>query len=170
MNTNLNNLLTDFTNSSTIIELQPQWFDRALEISENLHNQSRQFNLYLQALALFSFESWIGLREPNLILNKTESSVLKPDLANILDVTCNVEIGNFKVCLIPTIDALDSEILIPRYVVDIPEFTAHFYVLVEIEEELELSLIRGFLELDRLIANKQIFSLDIDWNYAVPSN
>ena len=170
MNTNLNNLLTDFTNSSTIIELQPQWFDRALEISENLHNQSRQFNLYLQALALFSFESWIGLREPNLILNKTESSVLKPDLANILDVTCNVEIGNFKVCLIPTIDALDSEILIPRYVVDIPEFNAHFYVLVEIDEELELSLIRGFLELDRLIANKTNFSLDIDWNYAVPSS
>lgn len=170
MNTNLNNPLTDFTNSSTIIELQPQWFDRALKISEDLHNQSRQFNLYFQALALFSFESWISLREPNLVINKTESSVLKPDLANILDVTCNVEIGNFKVCLIPTIDALDSEILIPRYVVDIPEFTAHFYVLVEIDEELELSLIRGFLDLDRLIANKTNFSLDIDWNYAVPSS
>ena len=110
------------------------------------------------------------MREPNLVINTTVSSVFKPELANIIDVTCNVEIGNFKVCLIPTIYALDSEIIIPRYVVDIPELTAHFYVIVEIDEELELGFIRGFLDLNRLVDNKTNFPLDIDCNYAVPSN
>lgn len=168
MNTQLNNSLTDFTNSSTIIELQPQWLDRALTVSQNLHNRSRQFNLYLQILALFSFESWLNLREPNLAVNITESSVFKPELANVLDVTYNIQVGDFKVCLIPTIDASDSEIIIPKYVVNIPEFTAHFYVIVEIDEELELSFIKGFIDRDILIANQANYPLDIDWNYAVP--
>ncbi len=170
MNKNLNSVLTDFTNSSTIIDLQPQWFDRALKISESLHNQSRRFNLYLQALALFSFESWLYLREPNLGINIAKSSVFKPGLANILDVVYNIQVGNFKICLIPTIDGLDSEITIPRYVVDIPEFTAHFYVLVEIDEELELVFIRRFIDYNYLVTNKTNYPLDIDWNYAVPAN
>ncbi|MDJ0575124.1 MAG: DUF1822 family protein [Xenococcaceae cyanobacterium MO_234.B1] len=170
MNTNLNNLLTDFTNSSAIIELQPQWLERALTIGDNLHNQSRQFNLYLQALALFSFEYWIHSREPNLAINLANSSVFKPELANIIDAICNVQVEDFKICLIPTVDLSDSEITIPRYVVDIPEFVAHFYVIVEINEELEFGFIRGFIDYDRLVANKKKFPLDIDWNYAIPSS
>ena len=170
MDTNLNYLLSDFTNLSTTIDLQPQWLDRALTISENLDNRSRQFNLYLQALALFSCESWIQLREPSLAVNIAESSVFKPELANVIDVVCNLQVGDFKVCLIPTIIDNDPETIIPRYVVDIPEFVAHFYIIVEIDEELELSFIRGFIPYDRLIANKNNYPLDIDWNYAVPSS
>ncbi|MDJ0535236.1 MAG: DUF1822 family protein [Xenococcaceae cyanobacterium MO_207.B15] len=170
MNSNFNHLLTDFTNSSTMIELQPQWLDRALTISENLHNPSRQFNLYLQALALFSFESWIHAREPNLAINIATSSVFKPELANIIDVICNLQVGDFKVCLIPTLDYSDSEITIPRYVIDIPEFVAHFYVIVEIDEELELGFIRGFVDFERLVANQTNYPLDIDWNYALSSS
>lgn len=170
MNTNLNNLLADFTNSSTMIELQTQWLDRALTISENSYNRSRQFNLYLQSLALFSFEYWIHAREPNLAINIANSSVFKPEVANIIDVICDLQVGDFKVCLIPTISNDDSEIIIPRYVVDTPEFAAHFYVIVEIDEELELSFIRGFINRDRLIDNKPNYPLDIDWNYAVPAS
>ena len=169
MNTNFDNILTDFTNSSAIIELQPQWLERALTIGDNLHNQSRQFNLYLQALALFSFEYWIHSREPNLAINLANSSVFKPELANIVDAICNLQVGDFKICLIPTVDLSDSEIIIPRYVVDIPEFVAHFYVIVEIDEELELGFIRGFIDYNHLIVNKSNYPLDIDWNYAVPS-
>ena len=168
MNRILDNPLTNFTNSSTVIELQPQWLERSLTISEDLHNQSRQYNLYLQAVALFVFEFWIHLREPNLVINIAESSVFHPEIANIIDVICNVKIGDFKLCLIPTLDASDSEVIIPRYVVDIPEFAAHFYVLIEIDEELELGLIKGFLDGDRLQTNKNNYPLDIDWNYAVP--
>ena len=124
--------------------------------------------MYLQALALFSFEYWIHSREPNLAINLANSSVFKPELANIIDVICDLQVGDFKVCLIPTISNDDSEIIIPRYVVDIPEFTAHFYVIVEIDEELELGFIRGFIDYDRLLANKANYLLDIDWNYAVP--
>ena len=170
MDKNLNSLLTNFTNSSTIIDLQPQWFDRAVKISESLHNPSRQFNLYLQALALFSFESWLHLRSPNLGVDIAKSSVFKPELANFLDVTGKVKVENFTVCLIPTLDTIDSEITIPRYVVDIPEFTAHFYVIVEIDEELEFGFIRRFIDYNCLVANKTNYPLDIDWNYAVPAN
>lgn len=170
MYTDLNNPLIDFTNSSAIIELEQQWLDRALALSENLHNRSRQFNLYLQALALFSFESWIHLREPNLVINLANSSVFKPELANIIDVVCNVQVGDFKICLIPILDDGDSEIIIPRYVVDVPEFTAHFYVLVEIDEELEIAIIREFIDYDRLMVNKANYVLDSDWNYVVPNS
>ncbi|MDJ0687219.1 MAG: DUF1822 family protein [Xenococcaceae cyanobacterium MO_188.B32] len=170
MNTGLNNLLTDFINSSAIVELQPQWLDRALTISENSSNYSRQFNLYLQALALFSFESWLQVREPNLAIALADSSIFKPELANIIDVICDLQVGDFKVCLIPIISDSEPEITIPRYVVDLPEFTAHFYVIVEIDEELELSFIKKFIDRDRLIANKPNYPLDIDWNYAVPTS
>ena len=161
-------MLTDFTNSSAIIELKQQWLERALIISNNLHNRSRQFNLYLQALALFSFESWLDWREPSLAINLENSSVFKPELANLIDVVCNLQVRDFKVCLIPTLDDSNSEIIIPRYVLDIAELVAHFYVIVEIDEELEVVFIKGFIDFEHLLAHKNNYPLSIDWNYTVP--
>ena len=169
MNTNIDNLSADFSVNNTMIDLEQEWLDRALAIGKNSHNITRKFNWYLQALALFTFESWLSIREPTLNINLAEASIFKSEIANILDVVCHVWVGDFCLCIIPSLDAGEPEVTIPRYVIDIPEFTAHFYVLVEVDEELETGLIKGFIDYNRLSDYKSRYFLDKDWNYAVPS-
>ena len=164
----MNNLLRDFSDSSAAIDLEPQWIERALSIGQNSNNFTRKFNLYLQTLTLFCFESWLSTREPSLSVHVADASIFKTELANILDVVWNFQVGDFKVCLIPTLDASEAEITIPRYVIDIPEFTANFYVLVEIDEDLEIGSIKGFIDYNHLSDYKNYYTLESDWNYAVP--
>ena len=166
---NPNNLLSNFLASSSVIDLQPSWIERALNIGKTSHNSQRQFNLYLQALSLFAFESWLSGREPNLLVNLAEASIFKPEISNIVDAVCNVQVGDFRVCLIPTLDARETEVFISRYVIDIPEFTAHFYVLVEIDEDIEICSIKGFINYNDLSQYYSNYPLERDWNYAVPS-
>ncbi|HEY9296875.1 MAG TPA: DUF1822 family protein, partial [Phormidium sp.] len=87
---------------------------------------------------------------------------------NAIDAVFNLRVGEFKVCLIPTITLTDKEVTIPRAVVDLPEFTAHFYVVIGIEEELEVAAIRGFVRHDQMMNYLPQLEPEADWNYQIP--
>jgi hypothetical protein len=53
-------------------------------------------------------------------------------------------------------------------VLDLPEFTAHFYVVIGIEEDLEIAAIRGFLRYDQLVNYQSELQPEVDWNYHLP--
>ncbi|MEP0856094.1 DUF1822 family protein [Trichocoleus sp. DQ-U1] len=150
------------------IPLESEQLDQAVELSNQVGNEDRKWQIYLQALSLFSFEEWLRKREPEIFLYRERSSVFQPQYANAIDAVFNLRISEFKVCLIPTITLTDKEVTTPRAVVDIPEFTAHFYIVIGIEEDLGIAAIRGFLRHDQLINYQPQLQPEADWNYQIP--
>lgn len=152
------------------IALESANIERAIQISSSIPNQSQQWQTYLNALALFGFEQWLRERASDIVLESAKSTVLQPPYANVIQAVANLTVGSFKLCLIATGSLTDEQVIIPQPVIDLPEFAAHFYVLIEIEEEFEQAIIRGFLRRDLLTS--QCHSLNLqpnpDWTYSVP--
>ena len=97
----------------------------------------------LQQLAVQGFERWLQEREPSLSLTPLDSPT---------DTTAALQVGAFRVCLIPT-SLADDEVAIPQTAVEPPERAAHFYVAIDIDEEAEVASLMGFLPYDQLVAH-----------------
>ncbi|MEO1428849.1 MAG: DUF1822 family protein [Cyanobacteria bacterium J06633_8] len=169
----MNNFISDLTNdlfeidsNLEIINLEEQ-SQQAFLISEQINNQLRQWQVYFQCLALFAFEEWLHEREPSLTIDRDNSSTLQQQYANVIDAVSNLEVGNFKVCLIPSMLLTNEEIAIPRAVIDLPEYTAHFYVVIGVDEELEIAAVKGFLRYEQLVNIKAELQPEADWNYYI---
>ncbi|MEA5500566.1 DUF1822 family protein [Limnoraphis robusta Tam1] len=165
--TDLTDDLIEFAEEAEIISLNSEKIDQALELSQQLNKSTQQWQIYLQLLALFGFEDWLKKREPELTIIVEKASVMQPAYANILDVVCHLQVGEFKVCLIPTNYWSDSEVNVPRAILDLPEFTAHFYVIVGIDESLEVAAILGFIRYDQLNSYHPQLQPQIDWTYSL---
>ncbi len=156
--------------SDETIELSPAIIQQALNLSSKISNEQRQWQTYLNVLALGGFEEWLASRTTDLTLNSANCSVFKPALANALDAVAHLSVGEFKLCLLVTGSLTDEEVSLPRVLVDLPEFIPHFYVLVEVQEELETASIQGFLSYSQLQAqqDKQRLIPETDWTYSLP--
>ena len=168
---NSNNLLLDFdTFSPEAIALEPEQIERAVELSNQIVDRERQWRTYLNALALFSFESWLQSRAPELVINSDNCSVLQPSYANVIDGVLNLEVGQFKLCLLASGTMRDEVVTVPRAVVDLPEYAAHFYVLVNVREEQEEAIVESFIPYDELKERQQSGNLqaEADWTYELP--
>ena len=171
----MTNFITDLTKDlieiddiQEIINLEAEQLQEAVLFSEQVNNQSRQWQVYFQYLTLLAFEEWLYQREPSLTINKEQSSTLQHQYANVIDAVCNLEIGNFKVCLIKSMFLTNEEVAIPRAVIDLPEYAVHFYIVIGIDEELEIAAIKGFLRYDQLVNIKTELQPEADWNYYIP--
>lgn len=152
------------------IELERIDIDRAIQLSERA-SDTRQWQTYLNALALSGCERWVAERLPESAIDTAICSLLEqPDTP--IDAVCNVRIGEFKVCILAVTSLSDETISIPRAAIDLPEFIAHFYILAQVNEEIDRVTIQGYLRYDRLAQFQQ--SLDLqpaeDWTYEVPLN
>ena len=166
--TDLTDDFIEFEGLTETISLEPEQYDEALELSNQVVNEAGKWQIYLQTLALFSFEEWLKKREPEMPVQREQASVLQPQYANVIDAVCNLRVGEFKVCLIPSISFSDEEIAIPRAVVDLPELIAHFYVVIGIEQDLDVAAIRGFLRYDQLVNYRPQLQSEADWTYQIP--
>ncbi|BAY95288.1 MULTISPECIES: DUF1822 family protein [unclassified Tolypothrix] len=153
------------------ISLDAEEMHQAIEFSRPIPDDGRQWQTYLNALALFVFKKWLQERDDNLIVNWQDCTITKPALANVIPTVANLQVGNFKVCLITIGNSWDEQIPLSRLVVDIPEFVPHFYVFVEVLESQEFGVVRGFISYPQLIENinnVQTVSPQADWNYEIP--
>lgn len=168
---NSTNILLDFEEVPTqAIALEPERIEQAVQLSSQIPNETQQWQTYLNALALFGFEQWLNERAQDLPLNREECSIFQLRYANAIAAVFNLKVGSFKLCLIAIGSLTDEEVTVPRAVIDLPEFIAHFYVLLEIQEEQEQAVIRGFLRYDELVNQQQAMHLqaDRDWTYRLP--
>ena len=145
--------------------------DRAVELSSQIKDESKQWQTYLNALSLSAFETWLESRGNSFNINRDECTVLQPGLANLIPTVANLKVGDFKICLITTGSFIDEQVDISRIVVDLPEYIPHFYVLVEVLEEEEKAVIQGFISYNELSSRQQSVNLqpDSDWTYSIPS-
>lgn len=151
------------------VPLELEQIDQAVEISDRVLTESRQWKTYLNTLALFGFQQWLSEQSPELNVDYHQSPVWQPHYANVIEAACGIKVGDFKLCLVATSE-LDASIQLPRATIDLPEFAAHFYVAVRILEEQEQAEIWGFLRYDQWTLHQQTEPLNAesDWNYCVP--
>ena len=167
MNNYLNDSLMAFKELE-IINLESEQVEAAWKITDNLKVEKGKLQRYFQALGLVAFEEWLKKREPNLSVDLTQVSLLNSQYSQIIqeiNAVFNLQVGEFKVCLIPTSSFSDDLIDIPKEVIEAPEFAAHFYIVIGVEDELEVAAIRGFSrydELKNITRNKSALS---DGNY-----
>lgn len=143
------------------IYLEAEHLLLAQQISdEEKTNCNISWQAYLNALALLAFEIWLNKRlgDKNVTRN----------IDNI-KTAGNIQIDEFKFCTIATENLLSETICIPSSVTANPNLSAHFYVLLEVLEEEEQVVIRGFLPHNQLIELISKFQLPIsDGFYQIP--
>ena len=163
-----NNLLFDFEALAVeSLPLELEQIEQAVELSKQIINEQKQWQTYLHALALFAFESWLHSRAPELMINSNNCSIWQPSYANVIEGVFNLEVSQFKLCLLVRGTMADELVSIPRAVVDLAKYTAHFYVLVNIQEEQEEANIESFISYDKLQEHIRSANLQpqTDWTY-----
>ncbi|MGB3757001.1 MAG: DUF1822 family protein [Rivularia sp. (in: cyanobacteria)] len=152
------------------ILLSQSQINQAVELSGQIKDESKQWQTYLNALSLSAFENWLESRGNSFNINREDCTILEPRFANVIPAVANLKIGEYKICLITTGSFIDEQVDISRFVVDLPEYIPHFYVLVEVIEEEEKAGIQGFISYKELSSRQQSVNLkpDSDWNYEIP--
>jgi hypothetical protein len=158
------------TLQTAILPLEPEHFDQAVQMSRLAIAEAQQWRTYVHGLALCSFVQWLQERNSDLPIQQDLCSVLQPQYANVLEAVCNLKVGAFTLCLLVTESVAQEVVSVPRAVVDLPEFAAHIYVLLEVQEEQEQTILRGCLRYDQLFQQRQTASLQPDhhWHYQLP--
>jgi hypothetical protein len=170
-NDDTDNLLLDFeTFTEADIFLTSEQINRAVELSEPIVNTKQQWQTYLNALALEGFKNWLEERDFSMEINSANCSVTQPQYANYLDGVFNLEVGAFKVCLLTDGVAIDELVTIPRAILDLPQYTAHFYILLDVIEERAEARINSFLRYDEILERIENNNLtpESDWTYEIP--
>jgi len=146
--------------STDTIGLSQQQVERAIAASCQGQTADTQWQIYLQALAWQGVQEWLQKRAPQL-------SAHVPELAET--VSGWIQVGPFRVQLVVT-DALENaEVSVPESAITDPNKQAHFYVLVEVLEDIEQVTVGGYLRYDHLLGQGQLPLSDglcwltVDW-------
>jgi Protein of unknown function (DUF1822) len=122
-----------------VIWLEPEYFQMAKQMSDRVKSESRQWQTYLSALAVQSFEQWLSDRLPNHTVERLE-----------IGTTSYLKVGEFKLCIIAVEHCLDEVAIVPQNTISSLTQTSNFYVVLEVLEEEEQVIIRGFLHCDQI--------------------
>jgi hypothetical protein len=120
--------------------LEPEHYERAIEISQKIDSDINQWKAYLNELAFLGFTEWLQQQIPDIEVKQN---------LDLHQERVNLQVGEFKVQLI-TVDNLDDNVTIPLINITSPQLAAHFYVLIEVLEEAERITIHGIIRHDEL--------------------
>ena len=163
--------ISDLFNSlnETRTELLSQHFQKAASLSKSIPLLQQRWQVYLCILGVLGFQEWLKERATDLEIEIESSSIWQPEYANLCNAACNIRVGNFTICILTTSN-FSHEHSVPFAVFNIPNFTAHFYVLMEVNEEQQQVAISGFLNYEQF-CNYQIsaeLKINSDWTYNIP--
>ncbi|OLP19026.1 hypothetical protein BST81_07335 [Leptolyngbya sp. 'hensonii'] len=149
--------------------LEAAEIDRARQISRQLSSPQQQWQVYLNALALAGFSQWIHTQAPDLPLEVDQTTCLSLPKAEEVSML-RVQVGPFRLGLIALGSLMEEIIEVPVPAVDWPEYIPHFYVLLEVLEDLGQVQVQGFLRYDRLQQKRQAHALTatLEQTYNLP--
>jgi len=140
------------------IELSPTQVDAAIQASQSVDHPTQQWQAYLNLLAAEAVRQWLGDRVPdqNLRTSSTDATI-----------GTQIEISGFKLNILALGSVTESSLALPTDWLQSPSLAAHFYLVVEVLEDLELARIYGFLSRDRILAQSSLLprthcTLDLD--------
>ncbi|MBW4595740.1 MAG: DUF1822 family protein [Brasilonema angustatum HA4187-MV1] len=151
-------------------ELSSDQLQTAARLSQSIHLPDQRWQVYLAALAVLGFEQWLSDRAPDLRINSTDASIWQPAYANLIAAVCNVQVDSFKLCIVASSNLDENQVSFPSAVFDIPDFAAHFYVPIQVEEEEQQVAVSGFLNYEQYCRYQAAASLQLeqDWTYTLP--
>jgi hypothetical protein len=165
--------------SETGIDLLPEQIDRAIQLSHQVSiaapiegSQDLEWQVYLNALALFGVEQWLDEWAPELGFNTSQCSVFQPNPYRYHNTITHVQVEQFDLCLIVTIDRDYPTITIPKIILDATAESAQFYVLVEILEEQMQAMVYGYLPHEQMVSQRDRVGVRSVYenDYAIPLN
>ncbi len=118
-----------------IVCLEPEYYEKAEKISQNVDGEKNQWKAYLNQLAVLGFEEWLKEQLPDMKVKQTG---------------VNLQVAEFKIQLITVDNLVEDFVTISQENINSPQFAAHFYVLVEVLEEVEQLRIHGLIRHDEL--------------------
>ncbi|MGD1912686.1 MAG: DUF1822 family protein [Rivularia sp. (in: cyanobacteria)] len=145
-----------------VIWLEPENLLLAKRITSGASssNPRDSWQTYLNTLGMLAFEQWLHSHLPSRLVTRDTT---------FIETGGNLNAGEFKCCTIATEHLLDETVRIPQNVVEQPEMTAHFYVVLEVSEEEQEVTIRGFLSYNQLIEMRDNLKLPIrDGCFQIP--
>ncbi|MGB3638014.1 MAG: DUF1822 family protein [Rivularia sp. (in: cyanobacteria)] len=157
------------TLNETRTELLPEHSQKAASLSKSIPLLQQRWQVYLCILGVLGFQEWLNERATDLEIDIESSSIWQPEYANLCNAACNIRVSNFTICIL-TASSFSNEHSVPFAVFDIPNFTAHFYVLMEVNDEQQQVAVSGFLNYEQF-CNYQIsaeLKINPDWTYNVP--
>lgn len=148
--------------SPEVIYLEPEHFDLAKEISDQNLNETHQWKIYLNGLALLGFEEWLRERVPDIKINRDNCLIFQTNSTNVIDDVYHFNLGEFNLCLITVDNLIDDFVTVPVEAITSPQRVAHFYILLEVLEEEEKLRLHGFLRYDQLVKYCQSIKLEVN--------
>ncbi|MGI0489141.1 DUF1822 family protein [Pantanalinema rosaneae CENA516] len=157
------------TLQEAVIELEIEQCDRAMHLSQSARTEADQWQAYINLLAIEGLEHWLNTHLDPGAIAASQCWILQPSYAHFLSSVSHLEINGFRLCLIVTESIGEEWIAVPRAVFDVPEFTAHFYVLIEVQEEQAQVIVRGCLRHDQWLQMQQVtnVTVDVSWHYSL---
>jgi Protein of unknown function (DUF1822) len=76
--------------STDTITLDDDQIEAAIELARPITDPDRQWQVYLNALALAGFEAWLTMRSPNLPFNSQDCPLFKSNPADRLPIAANL--------------------------------------------------------------------------------
>ena len=121
---------TIFNPTQLILELSQDTIERAWKQSQNAGNNHSLWQRYLNQLVLNTFLPWLQVEE-DATARAGFDRVTQEDIWEVVNGT-SVEFNGATVVLIPS-EAEDlSELRVPQEWIDIPEWTADYYLAVQV--------------------------------------
>lgn len=144
-----------------VIWLKPEHFEQAREARSQVRSEAHEWQTYLNTLALQSFEEWLKERIPNQPVIRDR---------NVNEAGSHLKVGEFKFWVIATEHLLDEVVNVPQNGIDNPEQAVNFYVLLEVLEEQEEVVLRGFMRYEQLVNYRSKVNLQLleDGCYQLP--
>lgn len=149
---------------SATVDLSATDIDWAIQVCQHLPPGHRQWQGYLQAIAVKGLTHWLATSD----LEVFAEVAADPSLATGI----NCRMGDFRVYLIAQGSLSDEVIEIPQVTVDATGKAVHLYILATVQDETDqVTILRG-LRRDRLLAYLQQSELIVDEDglYALPVN
>jgi hypothetical protein len=155
---------------SAHVILDSAQYDQAIQISDAIADPDQQWQVYLNTLALFGLEEWLKERAPELQF-RSDRAIL-PQSSGITGAVTNLQLGQFKVCMVAIGSVVDTVISIPCPILDTPALAPQIYIVIEVLEEESQVQIYGYLRADQLQAHHQTKPLTkkTDQTYSLPFN
>lgn len=125
-----------------VIWLEPEHFQQANRVSSKFENEAQQWQAYINTLARSALSQWLKEKIADKPID------IKPNITE--SVSC-IKLGDFRLGVVAHEHFLDEVVSIPQVAIERPELAAHFYVVLEVDEEQEEAILRGFLRHDELI-------------------
>ncbi len=150
------------------IALSAEQLEAAAQQSEAIPNLDQRWSVYLHRLALTGLSHWLEERAAELPMQLDYGSMRDAAVANVVDAVTGLEVNGVRLCVITNGQIDDAVVSVPCAVVDLPDFTPHVYVLVEVLEEQEQVRVAGYVLRSQLVQHQSELTAQPDWSYQLP--